>query len=152
MLKDWFTRTHGISAYTYSRKTLSLHFFQIWEHRANNSQNNVNTSVRIPFGACLKASEVRSVCAREGIAFQAYASLGAGALGLPEHPTVTKIAKELGATTGQVLLRWSLQVCFLTHTSNFKYWLETLPKIPRKKYVWLKVIEYHSLALAPLWI
>ena len=71
--------------------------------------------MRIPFGACLKASEVRSVCAREGIAFQAYASLGAGALGLPEHPTVTKIAKELGATTGQVLLRWSLQVCFLSH-------------------------------------
>ena len=58
---------------------------------------------------------MRSVCAREGIAFQAYASLGAGALGLPEHPTVTKIAKELGATTGQVLLRWSLQVCSLSH-------------------------------------
>ena len=97
------------------------HFIFFKFGSTDHGQNNVNTSVRIPFGACLKASEVRSVCAREGIAFQAYASLGAGALGLPEHPTVTKIAKELGATTGQVLLRWSLQVCFLSHTSNFKY-------------------------------
>ena len=57
----------------------------------------------------LQAREVRSLCALEGIAFQAYASLGAGALGLPDHPTLKKVANEVGATEAQVLLRWSLQ-------------------------------------------
>jgi len=57
----------------------------------------------------LQAREMRSLCASEGIAFQAYASLGAGALGLTDHPTLKKVAKEVGATEAQVLLRWSLQ-------------------------------------------
>ena len=57
----------------------------------------------------LQAREVRSLCAEEGVAFQAYASLGAGALGLMDHTTVKKVAKEAGCTEAQALLRWGLQ-------------------------------------------
>lgn len=57
----------------------------------------------------LPARQVRELCAREGIVFQAYASLGAGSLGLPSHPTVMGLAAGLGVTPGQVLLRWGLQ-------------------------------------------
>ena len=57
----------------------------------------------------LQAREVRTLCSEEGVAFQAYASLGAGALGLMDHPTVKKVASEAGCTEAQALLRWSLQ-------------------------------------------
>ena len=42
---------------------------------------------------------------------QAYASLGAGALGLLDHPAVAEVAnrQEPPVTPGQVLLRWGLQ-------------------------------------------
>ena len=39
--------------------------------------------------------------------FQAYASLGAGSLGLSDN-TVKNIASKVGVTEAQVLLRWSL--------------------------------------------
>lgn len=57
----------------------------------------------------LPAGEVRQLCREEGIVFQAYASLGAGALDLLTHPTVAGVARERGVTPGQVLLRWGLQ-------------------------------------------
>jgi len=57
----------------------------------------------------LPAGEVRKLCSVEGIVFQAYASLGAGALDLLTHPTVAAVARERGVTPGQVLLRWGLQ-------------------------------------------
>ena len=67
----------------------------------------------------LIASEVRKLCADEGIVFQAYASLGAGSLGLLEHPVVTEVAKNNGVTTAQVLLRWGIQLgCVLLPKSQ----------------------------------
>ena len=41
--------------------------------------------------------------------FQAYASLGAGALGLMENETILTIAKSHSVSPAQVLLRWGLQ-------------------------------------------
>lgn len=57
----------------------------------------------------LLASPVRSLCQKEGIVFQAYASLGAGSLGLLDEPCVRGIARDIGVTPAQVLLRWGLQ-------------------------------------------
>ena len=76
----------------------------------------------------LTAQSVRDLCHQHGIVFQAYASLGAGALGLLENKTVSSVANSHGVTeaqvslsceatvdtlivssTVQVLLRWALQ-------------------------------------------
>ena len=57
----------------------------------------------------LTAEKVRSLCQEEGIVFQAYASLGAGALGLLENTAVSRAAKSHGVTEAQVLLRSALQ-------------------------------------------
>jgi len=65
--------------------------------------------VQNEFHPLLLAREVRDLCRREGIVFQAYASLGAGALGLMENKVVKKVASKLGVTEAQVLLRWGLQ-------------------------------------------
>jgi 2,5-diketo-D-gluconate reductase A len=51
--------------------------------------------------------EVRALCARHGIAVEAYSPLTKGArLG---HPVVARIAGECGRSPAQVLLRWGLQ-------------------------------------------
>ena len=55
-------------------------------------------------------TEVRKFCSQEGIAFQAYASLGAGSLGLVDHALVNQIASSHQVTSAQVLLRWGLQL------------------------------------------
>jgi len=57
----------------------------------------------------LVAKEVRRFCADEGIIFQAYASLGAGAIKLLEDQTILKVAKLHEVTPAQVLLRWGVQ-------------------------------------------
>jgi len=57
----------------------------------------------------LQARGVRKLCRKEGIVFQAYASLGAGQLGLVDHPVVVGVSKRRGVTPGQVLLRWAVQ-------------------------------------------
>jgi len=67
------------------------------------------TVVQNEFHPLLLAREVKDLCHKEGIVFQAYASLGAGALGLIENTLVKKIATKHGVTEGQVLLRWGLQ-------------------------------------------
>ena len=41
--------------------------------------------------------------------FQAYASLGAGALGLLGHDTVRSVAHSHGVSPAQTLLRWGMQ-------------------------------------------
>ena len=41
--------------------------------------------------------------------FQAYASLGAGALGLMDHEVVRSLAQSHTVSPAQVLLRWGLQ-------------------------------------------
>jgi len=79
----------------------------------------------------LQAREVRALCKEEGIVFQAYASLGAGSLGLLDHEVIKKIASKLGVTEAQVLLKWGLeQDCALLPKSvnadrikiNFNIW------------------------------
>eukprot|EP00090_Calanus_glacialis_P001178 TRINITY_DN10817_c0_g1_i1.p1 TRINITY_DN10817_c0_g1~~TRINITY_DN10817_c0_g1_i1.p1 ORF type:complete len:353 (-),score=67.78 TRINITY_DN10817_c0_g1_i1:273-1205(-) len=57
----------------------------------------------------LQGTQVRELCKSYGIVFQAYASLGAGSLGLLENPSVVKIANNLEVTPSQVLLRWAFQ-------------------------------------------
>ena len=52
---------------------------------------------------------MRSLCEKEGIVFQAYASLGAGHLGLCQDPVVMGVASKVGVSPGQVLLRWAVQ-------------------------------------------
>ena len=52
---------------------------------------------------------MRSLCEKEGIVFQAYASLGAGHLGLCQDPVVKSVASRVGMSPGQVLLRWAVQ-------------------------------------------
>ena len=44
----------------------------------------------------------RKLCEDEGIVFQAYASLGAGSLGLLDHQTVLDVAKKYNVTPAQV--------------------------------------------------
>ena len=67
----------------------------------------------------LIATDVRNYCAQEGIVFQAYASLGAGSLGLLDNPVVKKISANHGITPAQVLLRWGLQLgCALLPKSS----------------------------------
>ena len=57
----------------------------------------------------LQGTEVRELCKSYGIVFQAYASLGAGSLGLLEHSAIAKIATKHIVTPSQVLLRWAYQ-------------------------------------------
>lgn len=51
--------------------------------------------------------DVQSMCARRGIAIEAYSPLGRGAALL--DPVVRDIAAHLGSTPAQVVLRWHLQ-------------------------------------------
>jgi len=57
----------------------------------------------------LQAKGVRSLCEKEGIIFQAYASLGAGSLGLCQDPVVKEVSSNADMSPGQVLLRWAVQ-------------------------------------------
>ena len=52
---------------------------------------------------------MRSLCKKEGIIFQAYASLGAGSLGLCLNPVVGEVSLSANMSPGQVLLRWAVQ-------------------------------------------
>jgi len=55
----------------------------------------------------LQQRETRSFCARHGIVVEAYSPLTHGQrLG---HPAITKVAKRIGRTPAQVLLRWGIQ-------------------------------------------
>lgn len=57
-------------------------------------------------------SELLDFCKENDIALQAYCSLGGSSVNndaLLKHPCVTKIARKLDVTNGQVLLRWALQ-------------------------------------------
>lgn len=55
----------------------------------------------------LQQRETRSFCARHGIVVEAYSPLTHGQrLG---HPAITKVAKRVGRSPAQVLLRWGIQ-------------------------------------------
>jgi len=81
---------------------------QLLEHCDKNSLPRP-TVVQNECHPLLLADSVRNLCQEEGIVFQAYASLGAGSLGLIENPTVLNISKSYSVTPAQVLLRWGLQ-------------------------------------------
>src|ERR1700736_6005736 len=53
-------------------------------------------------------TELREVHAQQGIATEAWAPLGQGAL--LTHPTVTAVAETTGRTPAQVLIRWHIQL------------------------------------------
>ncbi|XP_073330688.1 uncharacterized oxidoreductase YtbE-like [Pagrus major] len=63
-------------------------------------------------------TELRSVCEEYGVCFQAYSSLGKGAL--VTDPVVMEVAKNCERTPAQVLLRWAVQqgVPVLPKSSN----------------------------------
>ncbi|XP_030287282.1 uncharacterized protein LOC115590165 [Sparus aurata] len=63
-------------------------------------------------------TELRSVCEEYGVCFQAYSSLGKGAL--VTDPVVMEVAKTCERTPAQVLLRWAVQqgVPVLPKSSN----------------------------------
>ena len=69
----------------------------------------------------LTAQPVRDLCHQQGIVFQAYASLGAGALGLTENKTVSSVANSHGVTEAQVrmdqgVVRW--RYYFILHSAG----------------------------------
>lgn len=55
----------------------------------------------------LAQKEVRTLCTKHGIAFQAYSSLGIGKLLC--NDTVINVASKYGVTASIVLLRWAIQ-------------------------------------------
>jgi diketogulonate reductase-like aldo/keto reductase len=55
----------------------------------------------------LQHVETRAHCAARGIVVEAYSPLGSGAL--LGHPVVNEVAKAIGKSAAQVLLRWGLQ-------------------------------------------
>jgi len=57
----------------------------------------------------LIAKPVRDLCKEHKIVFQAYASLGAGAIKILEDSVVTKLAQTYDVTPAQILLRWAIQ-------------------------------------------
>lgn len=64
----------------------------------------------------LPQREMVEYCRKKNIAVMGYAPLGSGGMGrfptdgpLLSHPTVSKIAAQMGISEGQVLIRWGLQ-------------------------------------------
>ncbi|KAG9346462.1 hypothetical protein JZ751_006773 [Albula glossodonta] len=63
--------------------------------------------LQVEFHPKLAQRELRELCRELGMCFQAYSSLGAGAL--LTDPVVLGVAGEWGRSSAQVLLRWALQ-------------------------------------------
>jgi diketogulonate reductase-like aldo/keto reductase len=61
----------------------------------------------VEFHPRLTQKKLRVICRDSGVCFQAYSSLGKGALLL--EPEVVAMAEEHGRTPSQVLLRWAIQ-------------------------------------------
>ncbi|XP_060922022.1 glyoxal reductase [Limanda limanda] len=74
--------------------------------------------LQVEFHPRLCQTELRSVCDKYAVCFQAYSSLGKGEL--VTHPSVTEVAKSCARTPAQVLLRWAVQqhVPVLPKSSN----------------------------------
>lgn len=63
--------------------------------------------LQVEFHPRLVQGELRALCAQREVCFQAYSSLGTGAL--LSDPAVLEVAKGCGRTGAQVLLRWAVQ-------------------------------------------
>lgn len=65
---------------------------------------------QVEFHPHYKQPELLQYCRNQGIFFQAYSSLGTSTSTLlREDPTVVELARQLGKTPSQILLRWALQ-------------------------------------------
>jgi diketogulonate reductase-like aldo/keto reductase len=62
---------------------------------------------QIELSPFLQRRETRAFCARQGIAIEAYSPLTKGKR--LKNPVVVEVAKNVGRTAAQVLLRWNLQ-------------------------------------------
>jgi diketogulonate reductase-like aldo/keto reductase len=81
---------------------MAHHIEELLQHaRVVPAVNQIEAS---PF---LQQREVRSVCAAHGIAVEAYSPLTKGVR--LAHPVVVEVARALGRSPAQVLLRWGLQ-------------------------------------------
>ena len=65
--------------------------------------------VQNEFRSLLLAREVRVLCKKDGVMFQAYANPGAGSLELMDNKVVKNIASKVGVNEAQVLLRWGVE-------------------------------------------
>ncbi|TSL34637.1 Prostaglandin F synthase [Bagarius yarrelli] len=63
--------------------------------------------LQVEFHPRLAQRELRALCKKSGVCFQAYSSLGTGIL--LSDPQVRKMAESYGKTPAQVLLRWAVQ-------------------------------------------
>ncbi|KAL0969921.1 hypothetical protein UPYG_G00234550 [Umbra pygmaea] len=63
--------------------------------------------LQVEFHPCLAQEELRRLCGENGVCFQAYSSLGTGAL--LQDPLVLQLAQACGRSPAQVLLRWAVQ-------------------------------------------
>ena len=63
--------------------------------------------LQVEFHPRLVQGDLRALCAQREVCFQAYSSLGTGAL--LSDPAVLEVAKGCGRTGAQVLLRWAVQ-------------------------------------------
>ncbi|XP_017327170.1 glyoxal reductase [Ictalurus punctatus] len=63
--------------------------------------------LQVEFHPRLVQRELRELCEKSGVCFQAYSSLGTGVL--LSDPLVLEIAGRYGKTPAQVLLRWAVQ-------------------------------------------
>ncbi|KAL2079715.1 hypothetical protein ACEWY4_025459 [Coilia grayii] len=63
--------------------------------------------LQVEFHPRLVQRELRELCAQRGVCFEAYSSLGTGAL--LSDPAVLKVASGCGRSVAQVLLRWAVQ-------------------------------------------
>ncbi|XP_076145191.1 glyoxal reductase-like [Alosa pseudoharengus] len=63
--------------------------------------------LQVEFHPRLVQTELRALCAQRGVCFEAFSSLGSGAL--LSDPAVLEVAKGCGRTVAQVLLRWAVQ-------------------------------------------
>lgn len=96
ILKEGRARAIGVSNY------MPHHLEELHAHAEVTPA--VNQIELHPF---LQRRETRALCARHSIVVEAYSPLTRGArLG---HPVVGAIAREIGKTPAQVLLRWALQ-------------------------------------------
>ncbi|XP_046706642.1 glyoxal reductase [Silurus meridionalis] len=72
-----------------------------------NSCRVVPALLQVEFHPRLAQTELREICEKNGVCFQAYSSLGTGVL--LSDPVVQEMAERCGRTPAQVLLRWALQ-------------------------------------------
>ncbi|KAF8819616.1 putative aldose reductase [Cardiosporidium cionae] len=77
---------------------------------------------QLEFHPFLQYKELEEWAVTHSMFLQSYSTLGTGSIDLLEHPTISAIAKEIGSTTAQTILRWALYRNYLIipRSSNVK--------------------------------